>query len=62
MFAREASYAVSLRIHDLEQQINQARLLHVADITEEISSFGGAINSSLRRLCTSSSLGRPLLA
>lgn len=31
--------AASLNIHDLKRRINQARSLHVTDITEEISSF-----------------------
>lgn len=55
----EASYTILLNIHDLKQQINQTRLLHVTDITEEISSFGGTINSSLQQLYTGLSLGRP---
>lgn len=42
-----------------KHQINQARLLHATDITEEISSFGGTINSSLQQLYTGLSLGRP---
>lgn len=56
---KEASYTVSLNIHALKHQINQARLLHATDITEEISSFGGTINSSLQQLYTELSLGRP---
>lgn len=55
----EASYTTLLNIHALKHQINQARLLHTTDITEEISSFGGTINSSLQQLYTGLSLGRP---
>lgn len=55
----EASYTIVLNIHALKQQINQTRLLHVTDITEEISSFGGTINSSLQQLYPGLSLGRP---
>lgn len=42
-----------------KHRISQACLPHATDITEEISSFGGAINSSLRQLHTGLSLGRP---
>lgn len=42
----------------LKQPISQACLLHDTDITEEISSFGGTINSSLQQLCTGLCLGQ----
>lgn len=54
----EASYTTLLNIHSLKQQINQGCLLRATDITEEISSFGGTINSSLQQLYTGLSLGR----
>lgn len=54
---KEASYTALLNIHALKHQINQACLLHATDITEEISSFGGTINSSLQQLYTGLSLG-----
>lgn len=55
----EGSNTAILNIHYLKLQINQARLLHATDITEEISSFGDSINSSLQQLYTGLSLGRP---
>lgn len=58
LLREEAFHAALLNIHSLKHQINQVRLLHATDIAEEISSFGGAINTSLQQLCTELSLGR----
>lgn len=51
-------YTALLNIQYPKRQINQACLPHATDIAEEISSFGGTINSSLLQLYTVLSLGR----
>lgn len=52
-------YTALLNIQYPKRQINQTCLPHATDIAEEISSFGGTINSSLLQLYTVLSLGRP---